>query len=170
MNQTNSTFDAMLKAAISHDSAGATDTMLIHAHLAQMKMFGIRQGVEFYPEQDNFGSQRYDFIQQVIKFNQLDARLDSIWDHFLALGKGLFYIRPTQKTYRLYWFDKESYRSFYSPEGDLEEVVVIYPYKVKSNKGFGGSQVGLNTDKRYMRLRITAETIEETHSEQELSL
>ena len=66
MNQTNSTFDAMLKAAISHDSAGATDTMLIHAHLAQMKMFGIRQGVEFYPEQDNFGSQRYDFIQQVI--------------------------------------------------------------------------------------------------------
>ena len=169
MNQTNSTFDTMLKAAISRDSAGATDTMLIHAHLAQMKMFGIRQGVEFYPEQDNFGSQRYDFIQQVIKFNQLDARLDSIWDHFLALGKGLFYIRPTQKTYRLYWFDKDSYRTFYSPEGELEEVIVIYPYKVKSNKGFGGAQVGLNTDKRYMRLRITAETIEETHSEQELS-
>ena len=113
--------------------------------------------------------QRYDFIQQVIKFNQLDARLDSIWDHFLALGKGLFYIRPTEKTYRLYWFDKNSYRTFYSPEGDLEEVIVIYPYKVKSNRGFSGSQIGLNTDKRYMRLRITAETIEETHSEQELS-
>mgnify|MGYP003311894263 FL=1 len=169
MTQTNSTFDSMLKAAISRDSTGATDTMLIHAHLAQMKMFGIRQGVEFYPEQDNFGSQRYDFIQQVLKFNQLDARLDSIWDHFLALGKGLFYIRPTQKTYRLYWFDKDSYRTFYSPEGELEEVIVIYPYKVKSNKGFGGSQIGLSTDKRYMRLRITAETIEETHSEQELS-
>jgi hypothetical protein len=57
MNQTNSTFDTMLKAAVSRDSAGATDTMLIHAHLAQMKMFGIRQGVEYYPEQDNFGSQ-----------------------------------------------------------------------------------------------------------------
>ena len=169
MNQTNSTFEAMLKAAISRDSTGATDTMLIHAHLAQMKMFGIRQGVEFYPEQDNFGQQRYDFVQQVIKFNQLDARLDSIWDHFLALGKGLFYIRPTEKTYRLYWFDKNSYRTFYSPEGELEEVIVIYPYKVKSNRGFSGSQIGLNTDKRYMRLRITAETIEETHSEQELS-
>jgi hypothetical protein len=169
MNQTNSTFESMLKAAISRESTGTADTMLINAHLSQMKMFGIRQGVEFYPEQDNFGSQRYDFIKQVIKFNQLDARLDSIWDHFLALGKGLFYIRPTEKTYRLYWFDKDSYRTFYSPEGELEEVVVIYPYKVKSNKGFGGSQVGLSTDKRYMRLRITAETIEETHSEQELS-
>jgi hypothetical protein len=169
MNQTNSTFDAMLKSAISRESTGTADTMLINAHLSQMKMFGIRQGVEFYPEQDNFGSQRYDFIKQVLKFNQLDARLDSIWDHFLALGKGLFYIRPTEKTYRLYWFDKDSYRTFYSPEGELEEVVVIYPYKVKSNKGFGGSKVGLSTDKRYMRLRITAETIEETHSEQELS-
>ncbi len=109
MNQTNSTFESMLKAAISRESTGTADTMLINAHLSQMKMFGIRQGVEFYPEQDNFGSQRYDFIKQVIKFNQLDARLDSIWDHFLALGKGLFYIRPTEKTYRLYWFDKDSY-------------------------------------------------------------
>lgn len=169
MNQTNSTFESMLKAAISRESTGNADTMLINAHLSQMKMFGIRQGVEFYPEQDNFGAQRYDFIKQVIKFNQLDARLDSIWDHFLALGKGLFYIRPTEKTYRLYWFDRDSYRTFYSPEGELEEVIVIYPYKVKSNKGFGGSQIGLSTDKRYMRLRITAETIEETHSEQELS-
>ena len=72
MNKTNSTFEAMLKAAISRDStSGATDTMLIHAHLAQMKMFGIRQGVEFYPEQDNFGQQRYDFVQQVINLISL---------------------------------------------------------------------------------------------------
>ena len=44
MNQTNSTFEAMLKAAISRDSTGATDTMLIHAHLAQMKMFWYSSG------------------------------------------------------------------------------------------------------------------------------
>jgi hypothetical protein len=132
-----------------------------------MKMFGIRQGVEFYPAQDNFGTQRFDFIQQVIKFNKLDARLDAIWDRFLAYGKGLFYIRPTKKTYRLYWFDRDAYRTYYSPEGDLEEVIIIYPYKVKSSKGFRG--VGLNTDKRYMRLRITATEIEEYHSEQEIS-
>ena len=138
-----------------------------NAHLSQMRMFGIRQGVEFYPHQDNFGTQRFDFIQQVIKFNKLDARLDSIWDRFLSYGKGLFYIRPTKKTYRLYWFDKDSYRTYYSPEGELEEVIIIYAYKVKSSRGFGG--IGLSTDKRYMRLRITAEKIEECHSEQELT-
>ncbi len=159
--------DSILKSVINRDGSGSADTMLVNAHLAQMKMFGIRQGVEFFPDQDNFGTQRFDFIQQVIKFNKLDARLDSIWDRFLAYGKGLFYIRPTKKTYRIYWFDKDSYRTYYSPEGDLEEVIIIYPYKVKSSRGFQG--IGLNTDKRYMRLRITATEIEEFHSEQEIT-
>ena len=159
--------EGMLKAVVNREATGAADTMLINAHLSQMKMFGIRQGVEFYPNQDNFGTQRFDFIQQVIKFNKLDARLDSIWDRFLSYGKGLFYIRPTKKTYRLYWFDKDAYRTYYSPDGDLEEVIIIYAYKVKSSRGFGG--VGLVTDKRYMRLRITPSEIQELHSEAELT-
>lgn len=167
MSESKTVLDDFLKSVVNKDTDGGADTMLVNAHLGQMRMFGIRQGVEFYPQQDNFGTQRFDFIQQVIKFNKLDARLDSIWDRFLAYGKGLFYIRPTQKTYRLYWFDKDSYRTYYSPEGDLEEVIIIYSYKVKSSKGFGG--IGLSTDKRYIRLRITAKEIEECHSEQELT-
>ena len=157
----------MIKSVITRDGKGTADTMLISSHLSQMKMFGIRQGVEYYPFQDNLGTQRFDFIQQVIKFNQLDARLDAIWDRFLVYGKGLFYIRPTEKSYRLYWFNKDSYRTYYTPEGELEEVIIIYPYKVRSSKGFSG--VGLNTDKRYMRLRITAKEVEEFHSEQEIT-
>ena len=162
-----SALDSIVKAVIERDGNSSADTMLVNAHLSQMKMFGIRQGVEFFPQQDNYGTQRFDFIQQVIKFNKLDARLDSIWDRFLAYGKGLFYIRPTRKTYRIYWFDKDAYRTYYTPEGDLEEVIIIYPYKVRSKKGFKGA--GLNTDKRYMRLRITATEIEEFHSEQEIT-
>ena len=157
----------MIKSVITRDGKGTADTMLISSHLSQMKMFGIRQGVEYYPLQDNLGTQRFDFIQQVIKFNQLDARLDAIWDRFLVYGKGLFYIRPTEKSYRLYWFNKDSYRTYYTPEGELDEVIIIYPYKVRSSKGFSG--VGLNTDKRYMRLRITAKEVEEFHSEQEIT-
>ena len=167
MSDSKSALDSILKSVVSRDGEGSADTMLVNAHLSQMRMFGIRQGVEFYPNQDNFGTQRFDFIQQVLKFNKLDARLDSIWDRFLSYGKGLFYIRPTKKTYRLYWFDKDAYRSYYTPDGELDEVIIIYPYKVKSNKGFSG--VGLSTDKRYMRLRITATEIEEFHSEQELN-
>ena len=65
----------IVKSVIDRDGTGPADTMLVNAHLAQMKMFGIRQGVEFFPQQDNLGTQRFDFIQQVIKFNKLDARL-----------------------------------------------------------------------------------------------
>ena len=168
MSESNSksVLDDMIKSVITKDGKGTADTMLISSHLSQMKMFGIRQGVEYYPFQDNLGTQRFDFVQQVIKFNQLDARLDAIWDRFLVYGKGLFYIRPTEKSYRLYWFNKDSYRTYYTPEGELEEVIIIYPYKVKSSKGFSG--VGLNTDKRYMRLKITAKEVEESHSEQEI--
>ena len=100
MSESNSksVLEDMIKSVITRDGKGTADTMLISSHLSQMKMFGIRQGVEFYPMQDNLGTQRFDFIQQVIKFNQLDARLDAIWDRFLAYGKGLFYIIPTKKS------------------------------------------------------------------------
>ena len=51
MSESKSILEGMLKAAVNRDATGAADTMLINAHLSQMKMFGIRQGVEFYPEQ-----------------------------------------------------------------------------------------------------------------------
>ena len=79
MSESNSksVLEDMIKSVITRDGKGTADTMLISSHLSQMKMFGIRQGVEYYPMQDNLGTQRFDFIQQVIKFNQLDARLDA---------------------------------------------------------------------------------------------
>ena len=67
-----SALEDIIKSVIDRDGKGPADTMLVNAHLSQMKMFGIRQGVEFFPQQDNFGTQRFDFIQQVIKFNKLD--------------------------------------------------------------------------------------------------
>ena len=47
--------------------------------------------MKFFPGQDNFGNQRKDFLDRVAKYNQLDTRLDSIWDYFLCDGQGLFH-------------------------------------------------------------------------------
>jgi hypothetical protein len=144
-----------------------------------MKLFGIRQGVEFFPAQDNFGNQRKDFIDRVVKYNQIDTRLDSIWDYFLCDGQGLFYIRPTTNNYRLYFFRKHEYRTYYNVDGELDEVVIIYSYKVKN--GFGVNQdiqqtsitgmdgLGTPGQKKYIKLSIKRKTIEETHSDGELS-
>jgi hypothetical protein len=161
------------------DGGIGVDTGVVASHLAQMKLFGVRQGVEFFPAQDNFGNQRKDFIDRVVKYNQIDTRLDSIWDYFLCDGQGLFYIRPTANNYRLYFFRKHEYRTYYSVDGELDEVVIIYSYKVKN--GFGVNQdiqqtsitgmdgLGSPGQKKYIKLSIKRKTIEETHSDGELS-
>jgi len=170
----------IINAYIDKDAATVVDTSIVSSHLAQMKLFGIRQGIEFFPSQDNFGNQRKDFIDRVLKYNQLDTRLDSIWDYFLCDGKGLFYIRPTQQNYRLYYFREHEYRSFYNVDGELEEVVIIYSYKVRRGFGFGDNINVANMTggtpntadqgaKRYIKLSIKADLIEETHSEGEMS-
>ena len=168
----------IIDSYLEKDGGSAIDTGIVASHLAQMRLFGIRQGVEFFPGQDNFGNQRKDFIDRVVKYNQLDTRLDSIWDYFLADGQGLFYIRPTEANYRLYFFRKHEYRTYYNVDGELDEVVIIYSYKVRRGHGFdqdiqagsltGPAAMGQGA-KRYIRLSIKHKTIEETHSEGEIS-
>ena len=172
----------IINAYLDRDSGVVVDTGIVASHIAQMKLFGIRQGVEFFPSQDNFGSQRKDFLDRVCKYNKLGTRLDSIWEYFICDGQGLFYIRPTKNNYRLYYFRKHEYRSYYNVDGELDEVVIIYSYKVrKAMSGFGDIQMKSLSNvtgvtnaytpgaKRYIRLSIKADSIEETHSESELN-
>ena len=159
------------------DGGAGIDTGIVAGHLAQMRLFGIRQGVEFFPAQDNFGNQRKDFLDRVAKYNQLDTRLDSIWDYYLCDGQGLFYIRPTNNNYRLYYFRKHEYRTYYNVDGELDEVVIIYSYKVRKGKGFGQQEaidtasisgptmMGAGGTKKYIKLSIKRRTITETHSD-----
>jgi|TARA_R100000084_G_C4654011_1_gene151630 hypothetical protein len=178
MSDAKSRLKEIIDAYVERDGGAGIDTGIVASHIAQMKLFGVRQGVEFFPSQDNFGNQRKDFIDKVVKYNKLDTRLDSIWDYFLCDGKGLFYIRPTENNYRLYYFRSHEYRSYYNVDGELEEVVIIYSYKVKKpNSGFQdigtynltGEPNQTPGQKRYIRLSIKANTIEETHSEGEMS-
>ena len=168
----------IIDSYLEKDGGSMIDTGIVASHLAQMKLFGIRQGVEFFPAQDNFGNQRKDFIDRVIKYNQIDTRLDSVWDYFLCDGQGLFYIRPTENNYRLYYFRRHEYRSYYNVDGELDEVVIIYSYKVRRGFGFeqeiqtnsltGQASMGQGA-KRYIRLSIKRKEITETHSEGEIS-
>ena len=169
----------IINAYLDKNSDIVVDTGIVASHIAQMKLFGIRQGVEFFPSQDNFGAQRKDFIDRVLKYNKMDTRLDSIWEYFLCDGKGLFYIRPTKQSYRLYYFREHEYRAYYNVDGELDEVVIIYSYKIRRGNGFGdqlnissisGTQSTYNPGaKRYIRLSIKAKQIEETHSDSEMN-
>jgi len=169
----------IINAYLEKDSDIVVDTGVVASHIAQMKLFGIRQGVEFFPSQDNFGAQRKDFLDRVLKYNKMDTRLDSIWEYFMCDGKGLFYIRPTKQSYRLYYFREHEYRTYYNVDGELDEVVIIYSYKVRRGNGFADDITTTNItgnknawnpgSKRYIRLSIKQRQIEETHSDSELS-
>jgi hypothetical protein len=157
------------------------ETMIVSGHLAQMKMWGIRAGVEFFASQDNFGAQRKDFVEKVTKYNQIDVRLDSIWAYFMSDGVGFFYVRPVEGTYKIFYFRKNQYRTYYDENGDLEKVVIIYSYKVRRSNGFGQSDFDVTTmqsnvnnalpmsgdspgTKKYLRIEITKTTVKETRS------
>ena len=157
------------------------ETMIVAGHLAQMKMWGIRAGVEFFPAQDNFGNSRKDFIEKVVKYNQIDTRLDSIWSYFMADGRGYFYVRPVEGTYKMFYFRKDQYRTYYDENGDQEKVIIIYSYKVRRSNGFGQSDFDVATmqqnvnnvlpmqgdapgTKKYIRIEITKNEIKETRS------
>ena len=175
----NSRLKEIVDSYLEKDGGANIDTGIVASHVAQMKLFGIRQGVEFFPSQDNFGNQRKDFVDRVLKYNRMDTRLDSIWEYFLCDGQGLFYIRPTESNYRLYFFRQHEYRSYYGINGELEEVIIIYSYKVRQGTGFsdgvnitnisGTAITGPQGAKRYIKLSIKDKVIEETHSEGEMS-
>ncbi len=154
-------FRRILEAARKRDGGSGTDTMIVNSHLAQMKLFMLRQGLEFYPTQDTYGF-RKKFLTDLIEENEIDQRLEGIVDDFLIDGKGLFYFRPVRDSYRLMWFSKENYRAYYDASGELDQVELIYSFNVKS--GLGNLAVpGANEGTlRYVKLLVNKDKITES--------
>ena len=161
-------FEEILEAARTQDRSNQAATMVVLSHLQQMTLLMIKKGLSFYCDQDTFKS-RTKFISDVIELNRLDIRFPAIIRNFLIDGCGLFYFRPDPKLkYQIYFFNKKQYRVYHDANGQIEEVVILYDYKVKNNNlGLPSDVYGQN--KRYVRLSITADEIAENESDTELS-
>ena len=142
--------------------------MVVLSHLQQMTLLMIKKGLAFYCDQDTFKA-RNRFLNDVISLNKLDIRFPAIIRNFLIDGCGLFYFRPDPKLkYQIYFFNKNQYRVFHDVNGNVEEVIIVYSYKVKNaNLGLPSNSYGQN--KRYVRLTITADEISEIETDTELS-
>jgi len=155
-------FRRILEAARKREGSSGVDTMIVNSHLSQMRLFMLRQGLEFYPSQDTFGF-RKTFLAGLIEENEIDARLEGIIDDFLLDGKGLWYFRPVRETYRLMWFAKENYRAYYDASGELEEVDLIYSFSVRDGvQGSALAMAGERGSLRYVRLRVRRDSIVES--------
>jgi len=69
--QSNQKFRQILEAARKRDGMSGTDTMIVNSHLAQMKLFMLRQGLEFFPSQDTFGFRKM-FLAQLVEENEIE--------------------------------------------------------------------------------------------------
>ena len=88
-SSSDSQFKQILSAAKERRGDLSVDTMIVSSHLAQMRMFMLRRGIEFYAEQDNYGY-RKEFLRKVCEHNMLEMKLDSMIDYFLCDGSGSF--------------------------------------------------------------------------------
>ena len=67
-NSVQAEFQQILTAAKERRGDLSVDSMIVSSHLAQMRMFMLRRGIEFFAEQDSFGKRR-EFIAQVCENN-----------------------------------------------------------------------------------------------------
>ena len=164
-----SQFSQILTAAKERRGDLSVDTMIVSSHLAQMKTFMLRRGIEFYAEQDSFGT-RKDFIQRVCEDNMLEMKLDSIVDYFLCDGQGLFYFRPTGDNYQLLYFPQDSYRAYRDQAGELESVVLIYHFNVRRTNALDAypTQDGRGGKKKWIQLKVYKDRIEQTISDEKI--
>ena len=161
-------FRQILESARKRDGASGVDTMIVSSHLSQLRLFMLRQGLEFYPSQDTFGF-RKSFIAQLVEENEIDARLEGVIDDFLLDGKGLFYFRPVRDSYRIMWFSKENYRAYYDAAGGLEEVELIYSFQVREGLAAMPGAMGEQGSMRYVKLKVRKDTIVESISSEKPS-
>ena len=163
-------FKQILEAAKDRRGDSSTDTMIVASHLAQMRTFILRRGIEFYCEQDSYGK-RKQFLQKVYDDNMLEMKFDSIVDYFLCDGQGLFYFRPSGDTYQLLYFPKDRYRVYRDQLGDIENVVLVYSFGVKGKDQLAGMYAHPNPrggKKKYIRLSVYKDRIEQTISDEKI--
>jgi len=167
--QVTNQFEQILQAAKERRGDLAVDSMIVSSHLAQMRTFMLRRGIEFYSEQDTYGA-RKDFVAGVYESNMMDMKLDSIIDYFLCDGQGLFYFRPQEESYQLLFFPKDSYRAYRGQNGDLESVVLIYSFNVSQGNAVDmmPSHDKRGGKKKFIRLKVYKDRIEQTVSSEKI--
>ena len=162
-------FEEILNAAKERRGDLPIDTMIVASHLAQMRTFVLRRGIEFYCEQDSYGK-RKDFLSNLYEENMLEMKLDSIIDYFLCDGQGLFYFRPANDTYQILYFAKNQYRTYRNAQNELESVVLIYSFNVQGNSFMDSNfaQPGQRGKKKYIKLKVYRDKIEQTISDERI--
>ena len=100
----------------------SVDTMIVES-LGTMRTFMLRRGIEFFTEQDNFGT-RKEFIARIVEDN-VEMKFESIVDYFLCDSADIFYFRPAGDNFQILYFPQDSYRAYRDGQVNLR-VLSLY--------------------------------------------
>ena len=166
----NNAFQTIIEAAKSRKGDLNVDTMIVSSHLAQMRTFMLRRGLEFFCDQDSY-AKRKDFLASVLEDNMMELKFDSIVDNFLCDGQGLFYFRPQGETYSILYFTKDDYRCYRDQAGEIDNVVLVYSFAVKDDEQLGNYPMEAGArggKKKYIKLSVFKDRIEQTVSNEKI--
>ena len=169
MSNNSTQFQEILNAAKEKRGDLPVDTMIVSSHLAQMRLFILRRGIEFFCDPDSYGGRR-EFLKKVYESNMLDMKLDSIIDSFLCDGQGLFYFRPSGDDYQVLYFPKDSYRCYRDQNNEIEHVELIYTFAVKEPNMMDVYAIPNKRGgrKKYIKLKVYKDRIEQTISNEKI--
>lgn len=146
--------DQIINSITRGQEAVSGSSLIISNHLTQCKLFGIRQGIEILPQQDDEYDSRKKFIDNLWKQNKLDLYQESIWDYLMCDGEVLLYLRPNnQNSYTITFYNKDEYKAYYDESGDLIKCCIRYQYEVENNIGLSANNV------RWVKLEITSQEL-----------
>jgi hypothetical protein len=142
---------------------GQGETLIVQNHLQQMITFARAGGVEFLPQIDENNARKF-FIDNLVRWSKLDTRIDAHLYRLIKSGRFLLFLRSTGNDripYKILDYKAENYRAFYDGSGEIDSVLLCYSYKERQNNQLRD---------RWVRLRITAQTIEKREMDQKPDL
>lgn len=151
----------LIDEALDPELEAQGSTLIVQNHMAQMKMFVHRGGVEFYPEQDDINQSRKKFIEAESRYNKLPLKIDRAVDILTGRGELLVYFRPTQSgRYKIHIYEKGQYKAIYDSDGDLAKVIIVYSYEIEPNSNLNAATASTRLgNTRWLRLTVTATSI-----------
>ena len=94
--------------------------------------------------------------------------MESIVDYFLCDGNGLFYFRPAGESYQILYFPQDSYRAYRDQSGELESVVLVYSFNVRTANPIDNYAPldAKGGKKKWIQLKVYKDRIEQTVSDE----
>ena len=162
MQQNNSQFQEILDAAKEKRGDLPVDTMIVSSHLAQMRLFILRRGLEFFCEQDSYGGRR-DFLKKIYDDTMLEMKLEALLITSCVTVRACS-TSGRRESYQLLYFPKDSYP--YRQFGEIDSVELIYSFAAKEPNMMDpyATQGKRGGRKKYIKLVVKKDVIKQTIS------